>query len=430
MTAVARVSERHDRRPLDKVLIVDCDKAVTHLLAIKIKRRYQLEVDTVSTLHAAEVRLMDFPNTYCVAVVNTQLPDLSGGEVVDRIVAHKVPVIVLSADHASELREKMMNRFVVDYIIKRQIEDVERTVNLVQRVHKNQSTKVLVVDESYSFRFYMTQLLEKHRYQVLEAEDVQRAMGVLRRNSDIALVLVDNKIPHCGAAHFIEELRREFDREQLAVIATSDSRDPHLASKLMKVGANDYIWKPFEAEEFYCRVTQHVELVEKITEIREHATRDYLTKCFNRRYLFDIGETLHSNARRGNISLAAAMIDADHFKRINDTYGHDVGDLAIKHVASILESTLRNTDVVARFGGEEFVCLATGLGTRDAITVFERVRQTIEGTPLEFDNQTLQMTVSIGVTMEPRGSLDEMINAADKGVYRAKENGRNQVFVV
>ena len=157
--------------------------------------------------------------------------------------------------------------------------------------------------------------------------------------------------------------------------------------------------------------------------------RDYLTGVFNRRYLYEAGNQVFQNARRGNISMAIAMIDADNFKSINDKYGHDIGDLVLQTIANSLRKSLRESDIVARFGGEEFVCIATGVEPDQIENVFERVREAVESQRIATEQGTINVTVSIGVCTDLKKTLDDMINVADQAMYTAKQTGRNRIVV-
>lgn len=121
------------------------------------------------------------------------------------------------------------------------------------------------------------------------------------------------------------------------------------------------------------------------------------------------------------------MIDIDHFKKVNDTYGHHTGDLALKYIADLLNKDLRDGDILARMGGEEFCVLCINLDTKNAAMVFDRVRQTIADNPLVIGDLSIPITVSIGYNPLLGESLDKMIDDADKALYQAKKTGRNKV---
>jgi len=156
-----------------------------------------------------------------------------------------------------------------------------------------------------------------------------------------------------------------------------------------------------------------------------------LTKIYNRRRLFGLGEQLHANAKRGLITSVAALIDADFFKKINDNHGHAMGDYALVKIASTLKNSLRKSDVVARFGGEEFVCVAIIKKEDDALPLFEKLRKNVAAIELYTDTgKRVPITVSIGVTTQLGESFDDMLKLADSAVYVAKDAGRNQVAMI
>ncbi len=162
------------------------------------------------------------------------------------------------------------------------------------------------------------------------------------------------------------------------------------------------------------------------------ARTDGLTGVWNRRYFYELAEAEFSRARRYARRLAVMMLDVDHFKRINDTYGHALGDQALKFVAARCGNHFRDTDIFARYGGEEFVCLLEEIDPEDARRTAERIRQDIAQTPTPAGNQTLNLTISIGLAfLDEDGPilLNELVKRADRALYQAKEDGRNCVRV-
>lgn len=148
---------------------------------------------------------------------------------------------------------------------------------------------------------------------MLEAENGKQALEVIQENQDIQLIITDHNMPEMDGAELIERIRQIYGRDDMAIIGISSPDNSRISAKLLKAGANDFITKPFEVEEFYCRVSQNVGAISRIKEIRKAATQDFLTGVYNRRYLFDLGERLYSNSKRGSFILAVAMIDVEHF---------------------------------------------------------------------------------------------------------------------
>jgi diguanylate cyclase (GGDEF)-like protein len=168
------------------------------------------------------------------------------------------------------------------------------------------------------------------------------------------------------------------------------------------------------------------ELQEQRKKLEELANQDSLTGLNNRRHFFDLAESLFENAKRGNLSVSVAMFDIDFFKRVNDTYGHAAGDFVIKSVSDILQQNLRKSDILARFGGEEFCLLLHCKELDDAYTVVDKLRLMVELHAFVYEGKRIPVTISAGLTSKLEDSLDVMIQKADEMLYKAKEGGRNR----
>ncbi|MGE0385860.1 MAG: diguanylate cyclase [Gammaproteobacteria bacterium] len=411
------------------VLVVDDSRAILAVLTALIERIPGVQVVTARSLAQARAALEEDAARFFCAVVDLDLPDGPNGEIVDLVRRHPLAVIVLTGNDDAHQRERLLSGNVVDYIVKRNPAEIGYAGHLVAQLRENQSARVLVVDDSSAFRAYLVRLLETYRYRVLQAADGREAAAVLEREPDVSLVLTDVNMPVMGGAELIERIRATHAREDLAVIALSDGARPERIAALLRSGANDFIAKPFNVEEFFLRVTQNTTMVRQVRRIRQAATRDYLTGLSNRRHFYELAQPLYENARRGNALIALGMIDADHFKRINDTFGHEVGDLALKQIAQVLARTARKADVLARFGGEEFVWLGMIKQPGDMQVMFERARRAVEDGPLTIEGRGIGLSVSIGATCDATGSLEQMLARADAGVYAAKNAGRNRVCV-
>jgi len=173
------------------------------------------------------------------------------------------------------------------------------------------------------------------------------------------------------------------------------------------------------------------ELEEKNRELQELAYYDPLTGLPNRRFFFEHASLIFEEVKRYEKPLSLFVIDIDHFKKINDTYGHDVGDLVLKTFADVLRGIVRKSDICARFGGEEFVVLLPNTDLEGARVLAERIRATVAKNPVEHGSIVIVFTVSIGISQYRKGmqNIDELIKEADIALYRAKEGGRNRVEV-
>ncbi|MEL7410562.1 MAG: diguanylate cyclase [Pseudomonadota bacterium] len=398
----------------NKILVVEDSRAFKNYLQ-QLLNQAGYEVLTAENYGEAQSILATQPELLC-AVLDYCLPDAQDGEIIDLVLSHQQKVIVLTAMFQDDAREKMLAKGVLDYILKDSMASVSYLLPLLKRLTNNQHHKCLVVDDSMTVRRHVVQLLEHQYIQTLQAEDGQQAIELIEQNPDITLVLTDHDMPVKNGITMIRELRQKLDKNQLAILGISGSDDRTMTARFLKAGANDFLYKPFNQEEFFCRVHQILDMKEATTELFRMANQDALTGLWNRRFLF--GQACSGCGKR-NI----AMLDIDFFKKVNDNYGHGGGDAALVMVANILKVYFPG-DVIARFGGEEFCIQASGCYD-DFVTRLEQMRQRVEKTPIPYQNNSIQVTISIGVS-SVEGNLDQQIKVADDRLYQAKESGRNQ----
>ncbi len=414
-----------------RILVVEDNKFVGNLLRNKLqKARYSVvwAQDLAQALQLLESGGDDF----FAAILDYALPDAPDGEVIDHVVRRNIPSVVFTGLLSDEVRSTVWIKNVVDYVLKDNFSSPDYLVATIQRLERNLVTKVLVVDDSSFFRQVIVDLLKVHRFQILTAADGIEALKVVTEHPDIKLVITDFSMPEMDGFKLTQRLRAKYAKEDMAIIGISAKGENLLAARFIKYGANDFIIKQsFLTEEFYSRVNQCLDGLENVRIIREAAIKDYLTGLYNRRYFFDVGHKLFASAARKSITLSCAMIDIDHFKKVNDTYGHDVGDQALQHIAAILLKRMRATDIVARVGGEEFCVLAVNVEDGNIQGLFEELRQQVAAAPLTIsDGRELNLAVSIGVAANNSGySLEEMVKVADEQMYVAKRSGRNRVVV-
>jgi diguanylate cyclase (GGDEF)-like protein len=253
------------------------------------------------------------------------------------------------------------------------------------------------------------------------------SLRLLDEKRDVRLVVVGSHLAGISGEEMIRCLRSTHDFQSLAIMGLADAGDRASALGLLRSGANDCLTAPFSSDEFFYRMMNLVGSIETIDKLISAATRDHLTDLYNRRYLFDMGGKFFASSQRGQIALSAAMIDIDHFKNINDTYGHEAGNVVLRKVAEILTQRFRKTDIVARVGGEEFAVLMVNMSTEGMVECFEGLRAKIAETEFVFDNKSVNVTASFGLVMQSAESLGELLNEADKMLYVAKTRGRNRV---
>lgn len=413
----------------ERLLVVDDSVSVGRLVQTTIADPAGMPVDHALSLADCRRLLTEHPGVYSVAVVDLNLPDAPDGEAVDLALSHGIATVVLTGTADQALHARISAKPIVDYVVKQNPGSIETVHRDVLRILRNRGRKVLLVVDSTSFLSRLRRLMETQRLQVLEAGDGPTALERLERNPDVALVATDYEMPGMDGVALTAALRARFPAATMSIIGLWGTEDTFVGVRFLKAGASDIVRKPFLVEEFLGRVNNCLDQLDNIRMIQEQANRDYLTRLHNRRYLFEAGSLLFSSARRGQIRLAAAIIDIDHFKRVNDSFGHDAGDRAIKKIASLLAGEFRGTDIVARIGGEEFCVLAANAEAPEAM--FERLRQRIAALDIALgQDEPARLTVSIGVASDAAaGSLDDLIKAADRALYEAKQDGRNRVVV-
>jgi diguanylate cyclase (GGDEF)-like protein len=279
-----------------------------------------------------------------------------------------------------------------------------------------------VVDDSRISRTQIMRSLETQKFIVLEASNGEEALNLLKRNPDTMLIITDYKMPRMDGFELIAQVRKEYATDRLAIIGISAYGSSLISIQFLKRGANDFITKPFLVEELYLRVKQNIEMLEHIDAFQKLSNLDFLTQLYNRRFFFEIGNKIFENAKRRNLELTTALLDLDRFKNVNDTFGHEAGDKALKHVADLLARNFRSADVVARYGGEEFAILAINMDRKQTDKVFNRIRTLIKSQKMEVDGKKIELRVSIGVTTRIFDTLEETIKRADELLYEAKRD--------
>lgn len=300
------------------------------------------------------------------------------------------------------------------------------------------SDSVLIIDDSQAVREKIITTLESFDFfaSYHEAEDGLEGFKKLL-SSPVDIILCDLEMPRIDGFKFLSMMKSRPELRDLPVIILTGMNDRDLKIKGLTQGAIDFITKPFDPEELVARVKVHLKIKHLQDDLKrsnelllEISNTDYLTRLFNRRYLMEaMDKEVHRTLRKGG-NLSILIMDIDHFKLVNDTYGHIQGDWVLQIVSKYLSKGLRNYDVAARYGGEEFVAILPDATIKEALFVAERVRLSIQEIKFEGELSPLSLTVSLGVAAFPAEgcyTVDEFIKLADDALYRAKSKGRNRV---
>ena len=409
-----------------RILVVENSRTHARLIGEAIEQKLNLPVVYAATLAEARAALERHPDWF-MAVTSLVLADGSHDEVVEFFLSRQLPTVVVSGVYDDVMREQVLRRQVVDYVLKNTPGSIDYLVWLVQRLERNRRIAALVVDDSRSARQHAAALLSMYGFRVVEAADGEAGLAMLDANPDIRLAIVDQEMPGMKGHEFTRRLRARHARDHLAIIGISGTSDGSLVPRFLKSGANDFLHKPFSREEFFCRVSQNIDQLELIGTLQDLATRDFLTGLPNRRSFLEHSERLL--AQQASSEVTMAMIDIDHFKHVNDSYGHEAGDQALRAMAQALHAHTRPGDYSGRFGGEEFCMLIHGIDRAAAARHLEALRAAVQALEIDIDGRPLRITISIGACQRSPQfpNLHKLLSEADRHLYLSKAGGRNQL---
>jgi two-component system, cell cycle response regulator len=300
---------------------------------------------------------------------------------------------------------------------------------------KAKSRILIAEDDPVSRRVLQTFLL-KWGYEVIIAEDGTQALAILERQDFPRLAVLDWMMPGLEGTQVCERIRKEHNRAYVYILLLTARNQKEDILKGLESGADDYLTKPFDAQELRARllVGQRIlSLQDHLIEAREQllfqATHDALTGLANRGVILDALQRERSRQSRAGGSFGIVLMDLDHFKYVNDQYGHLSGDAVLQEASRRMRAAVRPYDTVGRYGGEEFLIVVPASDAMGAMGLAERIRKSIETPPVRTEAGEIQVTASLGVAIsEPGIPLDaaDLLQLADDALYRAKERGRNR----
>jgi diguanylate cyclase (GGDEF)-like protein len=299
---------------------------------------------------------------------------------------------------------------------------------------------ILIIDDSATLRHQVLEFLKDAQLfeSFLEASNGIEGLKILLTHP-VDVVLCDLEMPGMDGLKFLGMLNAREDLRDVPVIMLTAREEKHQKVRGLEQGASDYITKPFDAGELIARVKVQLKikilqdrLKEKNRKLEELSNTDPLTLLANRRFLMNALEKEFQRSERSGSALSLVMADIDHFKMINDALGHQVGDEVLKAVAEAISEDLREYDLAARFGGEEFALILPETPLGKAVPVAERVREKVSRLSLKGTLKGYTVTISLGIVAYPNQrikSVDDLIRIADDALYAAKRMGRNRVII-
>jgi two-component system, cell cycle response regulator len=302
----------------------------------------------------------------------------------------------------------------------------------------DQSVRVLVADDSAVFRKLLEQVLIGEQYSLVFAKSGQEAIALFAEHNP-ALVIVDWIMPDLTGIELCHHIRSQSQTSYTYIVILTGKSDKESVVAGLAAGGDDYLTKPFDREELLARVGVGLRIIRLQRQIEaknrlleELALTDALTSLPNRRAIEDWATRQLSGAARHGFSFWVVMADLDHFKQINDTYGHEAGDAVLKKFAEILKASSRSSDICCRMGGEEFLFVLTYASIENALLVTERIRAKLEATQFIFDSHEVKVTASFGIAGfagKQAPDFGRLVTQADGALYSAKRLGRNRVEI-
>ena len=297
--------------------------------------------------------------------------------------------------------------------------------------------KILIADDSIVSRHLLEATLRKWGYEVVVACDGAEALEFLQQENAPALAILDWMMPGMTGLEVCRHVRQGAREPYTYILLLTSKSQKEDLIEGMEAGADDYITKPFDQHELQVRlragtrlVDLQAELLSAREELREQATKDSLTHLWNRSSILDHLTRELSRAKREKGPVGVVMVDLDHFKNVNDNYGHLAGDAVLCETARRMQNAMRPYDSIGRYGGEEFLILLPGCDEQTSFSQAERLRKQLAQAKMSLNETSICVTASFGVTSALAGqdwTPESLIRRADEALYLAKKLGRNRV---
>ena len=446
-----------------RILVVDDIDANVRLLEAKLTAEYYQVLTAHDGPTALAIAGQERPD---IILLDVMMPGMDGFEVCRRLkddaLTRHIPVVMVTAldgrgDRVTGLEagaDEFLTKPIDDLMLFSRVRSLTRLKTIMDELRQREDSgrkmglvagaaerlgggggRVLVVDDNERQAERMAAELAHDHRPVVEI-DLDKALLAARGPVDLMIVNANSR--SFDGLRFAAQLRSDEATRNVPILVIVDPDDRPKMVKALEIGVNDLLARPIDPQELAARVRTQIKRKRYTDFLRsnldyslELAVTDQLTGLHNRRYMTGQLDALVARAVRGGEPVAALLIDIDHFKQINDNYGHDAGDEVLREFALRVASNVRAIDLPCRYGGEEFVVIMPDTPIDGAHIVAERIRQNVSGTPFRVNNreELLTVTISIGVaaTIGEGDTPEALLKRADQGVYEAKASGRNKV---
>ncbi len=451
-----------------RILVVD-DVATNRLiLKAKLSSAYFDVLLAESGEQALAITMAELPD---MILLDVMMPEMDGYEVCrilkSRSQTAHIPVIMVTAHNSTEEKIRGLDAGADDFLSK-PINDVTLFARVRNLMRVKMMFDELKLREATTQELGLNDLLEGHRFNTDEHGSVliaaktpawakiweeriqsrlpvntiivnseEEAIRIANQDTPDVFIVCQNLADGGDGLRLVSNLRANLDTRQSAIILVVEGDEMETASKGLELGASDYIHTPFDPNEMVARLRSQMRRKKYSDKLRSNvrdglkmAVIDPLTGLYNRRYATQHMQRIIERSGESDLPYAVIMMDLDRFKSVNDTHGHEAGDLVLKEFARRLQENLRGIDLVARLGGEEFLVVMPDTGPSEVEFAAERLRNAIDRTEFEIgDGETIPVTVSIGVAFGgPEDKIPSaLIQQADTALYESKSTGRNRV---
>ncbi|MFO1012623.1 MAG: PleD family two-component system response regulator [Caulobacteraceae bacterium] len=447
-----------------RILVVDDIDANVRLLEAKLEAEYYEVLTANDGPTALAIAASEKPD---IVLLDVMMPGMDGFQVCRRLKddpeTRHIPVVLVTAldgraDRIQGLEsgaDEFLTKPIDDVMLFARVRSLTRLKMVIDELRQREASgrrmgviasassrlggaggRVLVVDDNErQAQRIATELSIEHR-PVIEA-DIEKAL--LTARGPVDLVIVNTMAKNFDGLRLAAQIRSDEATRHLPLLGVVDPDERPRLVKALEIGLNDILSRPIDPQELAARVRTQIKrkrytdfLRDNLDHSLELAVTDQLTGLHNRRYMTGQLGALVQRASRGGDPVAALMIDIDHFKKINDSFGHDIGDEVLREFAVRLASNVRAIDLPCRYGGEEFTVIMPDTKLADAERIAERIRLHVAGSPFRVagGEELLTVTISIGVaaTLGEGDTSEALIKRADEAVYEAKASGRNRVI--
>jgi len=447
-----------------RILVVDDVEANVRLLEAKLSAEYYDVLHATDGVTALAMAAAEKPD---IILLDVMMPGMDGFQACRRLkedpATRHIPIVLITAldgrsDRIAGLdagADEFLTKPIDDVILFARVRSLTRLKLVIDELRQREASgrrmgliggvasrlggsggRVVIVDDNdrQAMRV-MAELAVEHR-PVVEPTLERAALAV---RGPVDLVIVNAAAKSFDGLRFAASLRSDEATRNLPILAIYDPDDRTRGVKALEIGVNDLLARPIDPQELSARARTQIKrkrytdlLRNNLDNSLELAVTDPLTGLHNRRYMFGQLQALAERAVKGGAPVAALLLDIDHFKKINDSFGHDVGDEVLREFAVRLASNVRAIDLPCRYGGEEFVAVMPDTALDDAERIAERIRRYISGSPFRLSrgSELLTVTISIGVAVlnGPDDSPEALLKRADEALYEAKASGRNKVI--